>query len=315
MDFTYDAYISYSGSDREHARTIADRLKEQGLDVFLDGDAARSGSSIEQMRTSRAIVILLGPEIGPFQQNEIAFAIHSSIASRRPVIPVYLPGLNVELIPLALRRSSYVDVRDHLGELELVKLYWGITGRRPSRLTRESLSVPTPEVSASGGQPSGDLSPPHSAPQVVPAREAGVFISYSHKDRRLFAELQTMLKPLVRDGLIELWDDTRVDPGAHWKQEIERALGSCKVAVLLVSANFLASDFIAGNELPPLLSAARDEGVIILWVHISSALYEKTEIAKYQAAHDPTRPLDRMTRANRQAAWSQIGARILNALA
>jgi hypothetical protein len=143
-----------------------------------------------------------------------------------------------------------------------------------------------------------------------PAKRKGVFISYSHKDKNWLIELQTMLKPLLRTGAISFWDDTKIEPGAIWKDEIQEALASSKIAILLVSANFLASDFIAKNELPPLLEAAKGKGVVIFWIYVSSCLYESTEIANYQAAHDISRPLDRMSKPNRQAVLSGVCARI-----
>jgi internalin A len=119
-----------------------------------------------------------------------------------------------------------------------------------------------------------------------------IFVSYSHLDSEWLTKLQTHLKPLTRNQTIDLWDDTRINPGDEWVKEIETALAAAQIAILLVSPNFIASDFIYTNELPPLLDAAQDQGVKILWIPISHSSYKEMDFSKYQSAHNPSQPLN-----------------------
>jgi len=84
--------------------------------------------------------------------------------------------------------------------------------------------------------------------------------------------------------------------------------------VLLVSPDFLASDFIGTVELPTLLDAEEREGVTILWVPISASAYKVTEIAGYQAAHNPAQPLDTLSPAEQNLALVEICKQIRAAL-
>jgi internalin A len=133
-----------------------------------------------------------------------------------------------------------------------------------------------------------------------------VFISYSHKDKRWRDEFETHLKPYLRGGSIVSWSDQQIAPGLKWFGEIEAALANSKVAVLLVSPDFLASDFIHAHELSPLLKAAEQGGVKILWIPVRESAYKQTPLEKYQAVLEPGKPLAGMTKAKRDQAWVSI---------
>jgi hypothetical protein len=75
----------------------------------------------------------------------------------------------------------------------------------------------------------------------------------------------------------------QVHPGSQWFDEIVSALNEVEVAVLLVTPNFLASDFIHEHELGPLLKEAEQDGVTILWVPIRESAYKQTALKNYQS--------------------------------
>ena len=149
---------------------------------------------------------------------------------------------------------------------------------------------------------------------TLPPERDQLFISYSHVDRGWVERLQKMIQPLVRSEALRLWDDSQITAGAKWKVEIEKALASAKVALLLVSDDFLASEFVINKELPPLLRAAEAEGLRILWVCLGPCFYEATPIHEYQAVLPPGEPLEAMGPVQQKAALKTIAGAIRDAL-
>lgn len=131
-----------------------------------------------------------------------------------------------------------------------------------------------------------------------------VFISYSHNDydKAIFAEFQKNLDPAESKGLLSVWNDTRIKAGTRWAPQIREALAKTRVALLLVSADFLKSPFIRNEELRVLLAAAERGELSLYWVPVTDSLSEVVGLDQWQAAPgcDPRRPLKLMTDPERE---------------
>jgi hypothetical protein len=147
------------------------------------------------------------------------------------------------------------------------------------------------------------------------SKRVKVFVSYSHCDESWLKRLRVHLKPLERDYSLDIWDDSKIIAGSRWRDEIDLAIQSAKVAVLLISADFLASDFIINNELPPLLDAARKDGAVIMPLILSPSRFKSTEtIAQFQAVNDPSRPLLTLSKAKQEEILVKMSEDIERAL-
>lgn len=134
-----------------------------------------------------------------------------------------------------------------------------------------------------------------------------VFVSYSHKDVQFLNRLQVHMRPFEKNGLIDLWVDTKIKVGEKWKDKISKALDDSAIAILLISADFLASDFIVDNELPPLLKRAEEKGKYILPVILKPCRFLKdNNLSKFQAINDPNTPLSKMNENDREEIYAKI---------
>lgn len=138
-----------------------------------------------------------------------------------------------------------------------------------------------------------------------------LFISYSHVDAPCLERLLIHLKPLERNNTIVCWSDKRIRTGDKWKAEIEANLNDAVIAILLVSADFLASDFVVNNELPPLLIKADSKGLRILPVILKPCGFRRDPIlSTFQSANDPATPLLGMTAMEQEALYDRIAEEV-----
>ncbi len=142
-------------------------------------------------------------------------------------------------------------------------------------------------------------------------KNRSVFISYSHNDRIYMDRLLVHLKPLEKEGLIDLWVDTRLKAGDRWKKEITKALNEANVAILLVSADFLASDFIIDNELPPLLRNAEEQGTRIIPLIVKPCRFTRDQsLRHFQAINNPSDALIGLTEAEQESYYDSVAAEV-----
>jgi len=141
------------------------------------------------------------------------------------------------------------------------------------------------------------------------------FISYNHKDIEYLNRLMVHLRPLERRGLIDVWSDTKLKIGDKWQDEIEKALEESSIAILLISADFMASDFIISNELPALLAKAEVQGVRILPVILSPCRFlREPTLSRFQSAKLPSEPLCSLAHYDQENIYDKISCDIENAL-
>lgn len=134
-----------------------------------------------------------------------------------------------------------------------------------------------------------------------------VFISYSHKDEDWKDRLVTQLAVLERQGHVDLWDDTRIGAGVHWYEDIQKSMAAAKAAVLLVSANFLTSNFILTEEVPRLLQRRKEEGLAIFPIIVKPCAWQTVEwLGQMQVRPKKGKPLSSHASSKKDEALAQI---------
>jgi internalin A len=112
---------------------------------------------------------------------------------------------------------------------------------------------------------------------------ARLFYSYSHKDESFKNELETHLKLLQRQGLIESWSDRNINAGEDWKQKIDENLERADIILLLISADFIASDYCYEKEMKRALERYEKKEARVIPVVIRDVNWRIAPFAKLQA--------------------------------
>lgn len=128
------------------------------------------------------------------------------------------------------------------------------------------------------------MSATHSAPVEV-------FISYSHADEALCLDLIKHLSNLKRQGVISAWYDRQIEAGAEWSGEIEDHLNSADLILLLVSSDFIASDYCYGIEVRRALERHEAREARVIPIILRPCDWKDAPFSKLQALPTNAKPI------------------------
>ena len=118
-----------------------------------------------------------------------------------------------------------------------------------------------------------------------------VFISYSHKDEDIKDKLDAHLAFLKRDERIVTWNDRKILAGQEWDLKIKEELDHADLILLLISANFIASDYIWKFELTKAIERNNSGMAIVIPIFCKPCNFENMPFAKIQGLPKSSTPI------------------------
>lgn len=140
-----------------------------------------------------------------------------------------------------------------------------------------------------------------------------IFLSYSHKDRKLFQSVHEHLSPLKREGLVAIWSDIELAAGSCLVAEITEQLDSAQIIILLISSSFMASDFCCCREMSRALDRQEAGLATVIPVILRPCNWQASPFAKLVALPRDAKPVT--TWGNRDSALADVAASVRKVLA
>ena len=141
-----------------------------------------------------------------------------------------------------------------------------------------------------------------------PRRPVRLFYSYSHKDESFREELEAHLNNLKRNGFLEPWHDRKIGASDDWKNSIDDNLKGADIILLLVSADFIASDYCYEKEMKTALELNNNGEARVVPVIVRDVNWKNTPFARLQALPKDAMPVSLWS--NRDSAWKNVAEEI-----
>ncbi|HYT45669.1 MAG TPA: TIR domain-containing protein, partial [Methylomirabilota bacterium] len=132
-----------------------------------------------------------------------------------------------------------------------------------------------------------------------------IFVCYAHEDEDLLKKLKSHLQPFQRQGLIELWHDREITAGKEWKREIDLQLNNAQIILILVSPDFMASDYCYGIEMKRAMEKHEHGEAQVIPIILRHVTWQTTPLGKLQALPTDAEPITSST-------WQSIDEALLD---
>ncbi|MBE9085923.1 toll/interleukin-1 receptor domain-containing protein [Tolypothrix sp. LEGE 11397] len=146
---------------------------------------------------------------------------------------------------------------------------------------------------------------------VQPNQGIKIFFSYAHEDEKLRNNLEKHLALLQRQGVITGWYDHKIGAGREWQNEIDQHLNRSQIILLLISANFIASDYCWDVEVKRAMERHKAQEARVIPVILDSVDWQSAPFGKLQPLPKGGKPVKKW--GNRNDAFLNVaeGIRIV----
>src|SRR5712691_2451632 len=118
-----------------------------------------------------------------------------------------------------------------------------------------------------------------------------IFFCYAHEDEAFLNQLKKHLRPLQRQGLIDVWYDRDISAGRGWEQEINKHLDEAQIILLLISPDFMDSDCCYGVEMKRALERQNKEDARVIPIILRPCLWKRSPLRELQVLPEDGKPI------------------------
>jgi serine/threonine protein kinase/Flp pilus assembly protein TadD len=133
-----------------------------------------------------------------------------------------------------------------------------------------------------------------------------IFCCYARQDHSLLLKLKKYLLPLQQEGFITLRADVDISTGTEWKKEIHLQLNTSQIILLLVSPDFMASEYCYSAEMTQAMKRHQNGEAQVVPIILRSISWQKTPFGKLQAFPKNAKPITSRKWHNQDEAFCEV---------